>query len=180
MKKYLLLLFLIGTGLMIFVMAKTGQPLKTADTPKGIIQLELTFGQEHAAKVIAAWTKSDTQPVDIIAAAKENTWWDFIFIFFYVSFLFTAALKIAAQYQEGNFMQRASMFFARLILVEAFLDILENIGMFQMLNGSMSDNTSYFTSYISAIKWASVALVIVFVLIAGVYTLVSKNRQQSY
>ena len=77
-------------------------------------------------------------------------------------------------------MQRASMFFARLILVEAFLDILENIGMFQMLNGSMSDNTSYFTSYISAIKWASVALVILFVLIAGVYTLFSKNRQQSY
>ncbi len=164
---------------MIFVMAKTGKPLKTPTTAKGIINLELTFGQQNAENVIVAWTKTDTQKLDIIAAAKENTWWDFVFIFFYVSFLFTASLKIAAYYQPRSFMQRASLFFAKLILVEAFLDIMENIGMFQMLNGAISDNISYFTSYISAIKWACVVLVILFVVIAGAFTLLTKNRHQS-
>jgi len=164
---------------MIIVMGKTGKPLKTIETPNGILNLEFAYSPQKANAVIAAWTKSETQPVDIISAAKCNTWWDFVFIFFYASFLYLACLQIADTFRYKNFIYRTGKLLSRLIIVEVMLDVLENIGMFQVLNGNTSGYVTYFTTGCSIIKWMLVIIVILFVVIAGGYALIINKGKQS-
>ncbi len=161
---------------MVLVMGKTGKPLKTNETPNGILNLEFAYSPQKANTVIAAWTKTESQPVDILSAAKCNTWWDFVFIFFYASFLLIACLQIADKLRYKNFIYRTGRFLAKIIIVEVLLDIMENIGMFQILNGNTSGIITYFTTICSIIKWLMVITVIVFVLIAGAYALITSKR----
>lgn len=164
---------------MFLVMGKTGRPLKTKETPNGILNLELAYSPQKATAVLAAWTKNEIQPVDIITAAKNNTWWDFIFIFFYGSFLCTACLTIAEVFQYNNYIHRTGRFLARLIIVAAILDVMENIGMFQELNGNTSEFITCFTSTCSIFKWLMVITVILFVIITGVYALMISKRKKA-
>jgi hypothetical protein len=92
MKKYALLILLIGTAIMIVVMTKTGATLKTAATPKGILDLEFANSISKVTTVTAAWAPNNE--VDNIGAAKTNTWLDFIFLVFYSLFLFLSCKKI--------------------------------------------------------------------------------------
>jgi hypothetical protein len=54
-KKYRLLFLFAGTLVMIVVMVKTGAPLKTPATPKGILDLEFAYNASKAYTVINAW-----------------------------------------------------------------------------------------------------------------------------
>ena len=99
MKKYLIPFFLLGSLIMVYVMTKTGAPLKTAATPHGILDLEFAYNTTKTNAIIEAWSKRDI--TDNIEPAKFNTWLDFIFLFFYSIFLFLAAKKISTQFGGG-------------------------------------------------------------------------------
>ena len=79
--KMCLPLLVAGTFIMMIVMAKTGATLKTPATPKGILDLEFAYNQTKITTVMTAWT--DNSSINNIRVAKENTWFDFIFIVFY-------------------------------------------------------------------------------------------------
>src|SRR6187399_2153503 len=100
MKKYAIPIFLAGTLLMIYIMSRTGASLKTPATPLGILNLEFAYDTAKTSVVMNAWAPSNN--IDNIAAAKLNTWVDFLFIFFYSFFLFFACTKIAETFR-GQF-----------------------------------------------------------------------------
>lgn len=163
MNRTLLLFFLLGSLVMIYVMGRTGAPLKTDATPSGILNLELAFNATKIDAVLQAWTADKEK--DILAAARLNTWLDFIFIFFYAGFLFLASRAIARSF--GGKFGAAGNLIARLALVAGVLDILENTGMFISMNaGHGTDATGYFTSGCSLVKW-TLALVAVLYVLAG-------------
>ncbi len=171
MKKFLLPFFLIGTGVMMVVMAKTGAPLKTSATPLGILDLEFAHTAEKVSKVIAAWSQPDG--ANRVAAAHTNTYCDFLFLFFYAGFLFLACRKIAAAFKGpvtvwGNHIGRGA-------LLAGLLDILENSGMLLSLSGSVSDGTALFTTVVSIIKW-SLAILAVLFLVTGLLALGLRKR----
>ena len=161
MKKPLFPLIIIGTVIMIVVMVKTEAPLKTPATPAGIINLELAFDTAHSNKTIAAWTS-----VNAIGAAKINTYWDFLFIFFYSLFLFLCCKKLSAKFNPGTWKRKAALFFSKAILVAALLDMAENSGMLLTLNGSGASSVILITSLCSAVKWVLVLLTVLYVLLA--------------
>ncbi len=167
MKKYTIPFFLVGSLVMIYVMAKTGEPLKTPTTPLGILDLEFAYNTVKASTVINAWTSSGS-----IAAAKLNTWLDFLFLVFYSFFLFFAC-KMIAQIFDGA-IAKAGHRIAKGALFAGFLDILENTGMLITLNGHISGNVAFLTTFFSIIKWA-LALVAVLYVLTGV--LVSAYRK---
>jgi len=157
MKKYTIPFFLLGSVVMIYVMAKTGAPLKTPATLHGILDLEFAYNAEKTTVVINAWASLDN-----IVAAKLNTWLDFLFLFFYAGFLFIACKKIAAN--STGPVASAGNIIAKAALGAGFLDILENAGMLITLNGYPSSAVSFCTTFISIIKWGLAIIAVIYVL----------------
>lgn len=162
MKKLLLPFFLLGTIAMMVVMAKTGAILKTPEAPNGILCLEFAYNTTKTTPIINSW--ASINHADVITAAKNNTYWDFLFLFFYAGFLFVACNKIAA-HTSGNF-SRAATLLAKAGLLAGFLDIFENAGMLLTLNYQGSNTIALLTTIISIIKW-------VLAIIAGLFVLFS-------
>ena len=163
MKRYSLVFFLVGSLVMIFVLTKTGEPLKTPSTPAGIINLELAFTQAKTETVINTWATINS--TDTLAAARLNTWLDFIFIFFYSGLLFLSSKMITRTF-AGAF-GRAGRLVARAAILAGILDVLENTGMLLSLAGQGSAFISLATGICSAIKWG-LALIAVLYVITGV------------
>jgi hypothetical protein len=163
MKKYTIPFFLLGSVVMIYVMAKTGAPLKTPATLHGILDLEFAYNAEKTTVVINAWASLDN-----IVAAKLNTWLDFLFLFFYSLFLFFACKKIAGTFH--GMVAKSGQLIAKGALVAGFLDILENMGMLIALNGHISGSIALCTTFVSVIKWVLAIMALLYVL-TGVITL---------
>ncbi|HMK05073.1 MAG TPA: hypothetical protein VK489_12805 [Ferruginibacter sp.] len=157
MKKLLLPFFLLGSLLMIYIMMKTGATLKTPATPLGILNLEFAYKESKATAVINAWIPSGN-----INAARVNTYWDFVFLFFYSFFLFFACKQIAANL-KGT-VAKAGNLVAKAALLAGFLDILENAGMLYTLSGTVSDSIAFLTTFISVIKWILAVIAVLYVL----------------
>jgi hypothetical protein len=157
MKKYTIPFFLLGSLVMIYVMAKTGAPLKTASTPLGILDLEFAYNTAKTSSVINAWATSDN-----IAAAKLNTWLDFLFLFFYSFFLFFASKRIAGTFQ--GVVAKTGQLVAKGALAAGFLDILENMGMLIALNSHISGSIAFCTTFFSVIKWGLAIIAVLYVI----------------
>ena len=142
-------------------MLKTEAPLKMPATPAGIINLELAFDTTQTGKVITAWTSANA-----INAAKINTYWDFLFIFFYSYFLFLCCKKLTAKFKVNNWKRNAGLFFSKAIFGAALLDMCENGGMLLTINGNSNSTIVLLTSACSAVKWAIVLLTILYILMA--------------
>lgn len=160
MKKLLLPFFLVGTIAMMIVMAKTGAILKTPEAPMGILSLEFAYNTAKTTPIINSW--ASINKADVITAAKINTYWDFVFLFFYAGFLFLASKKIAAK-TSGGF-SKVGKFIARGALWAGFLDILENAGMLLTISNNGSDTIALLTTIISIIKWALAIIAVLYVL----------------
>jgi predicted metal-binding membrane protein len=143
MRKYVLPVLFIGTMLMIVVMTKTGATLKTPATPHGILNLEFAHNTAKTTAVVNTWA-----PNNNIGAAKNNTYYDFIFLLFYSVFLFLLVKKIA---QIKN--SKAALLIAKGALVAGVLDVFENAGMLYTLSGNASESIALLTTIFSVIKW---------------------------
>jgi len=163
MKKFLLPFFFIGSMAMIVVMAKTGATLKTPATPHGILDLEFAYSSSKIAIVLEAWRPKDPRlTCGINCDAVINTYWDFIFLFFYAGFLFLACKKIASNIKGP--VATAGNIIAKGALVAGFLDILENAGMLYTLSYHDSSVIAFATTFTSVIKWVLALIAVLYVL----------------
>ena len=140
---------------------KTGAPLKTAATPKGILHLEFAYDKAQVNTIITAWSVDNK-----LAAAKTNTYWDFCFLFFYAFFLFFTCVKLSEKFSAAGWKNKAGLFFAKMAILAGMLDIGENIGMLQTLNGNGNTTSWQITTGCAATKWSLVILVILYILFA--------------
>jgi hypothetical protein len=162
MKKLVLPFFLLGSLVMIYVMATTGATLKTPATPHGILDLEFAYNTEKVNTVINAWTPTPQESFGNIEAAKLNTWLDFIFLFFYAGFLFLASKKIAQTFKGP--LIKAGNIIAKGALLAGFLDVLENTGMLISLNRQLSAGIAFCTTLFSVIKWGLAIIAVLYIL----------------
>ena len=163
MRKYFFLLISIGTVLMIIIMQQTGAPLKTNDTPNGILDLEFASTPAKANVVLNAWEKSET--ADNIQAAKLNTELDFIFLLFYAIFLHQVCRSIAGLYKGSA--RNIGLILANGAIAAGVLDILENIGMLITLHGYINNTITLLTFSFSIIKWALALFALLYFLVGG-------------
>ena len=168
MQKLIYPFLIIGTAVMIYIMMSTGAPLKTASTPKGILNLEFAYDKIHTDAVLNAWSSGDKKE-----AAIQNTLWDFCFLFFYSLFLFTSCKKLSTKFDIMDWKYKASRSFAKLAILAGLLDVGENLGILQTLRCGGNDTVAMITTACAAVKWVLVILVILFALFA----LVSKRSR---
>lgn len=157
MQKLLFPFFLIGTIAMMVVMAKTGATLKTDAAPMGILDLEFAYSPNKTTPIINSWIQTDN-----ISAAKVNTYWDFLFLFFYAGFLFLACKKIATNINGPA--AKAGNLIAKAAILAGFLDVFENAGMLLTLNNQGSSAIAFATTFFSVIKWGLVIIAVLYVL----------------
>lgn len=172
MKKIILPFFLIGSFVMVYVMAKTGASLKTPATPYGILNLEFAYNTAKAGDILKTWSPMQANPTDNIAVAKYNTMLDFIFLAFYAPFLFLLCRKLAAPF--GLYIKGTGFVLGSAALAAGVFDIGENFGMLHTLSGQLSPNITLLTAISSLIKWFMVLVAVLFILIAGVAFLFKK------
>lgn len=149
-------------------MSKTGASLKTPATPKGILDLEFAYNSTKTTAVINAWAPNST--VDNISAAKNNTYYDFIFLLFYALFLFFTCKKIALINNSS-----IGWLIAKGALAAGGLDVFENAGMLITLSGNSSDSIAILTTIISVIKWG-LAIAAVIYMLAGLIKLIANKK----
>lgn len=169
--KNLLFIFFIGTIAMIYVMVKTGSGLKNSITPSGIIDLEFAYNTTKTNTVINSWKQNDK-----INDAIKNTYWDFVFLFFYSGFLFFACKRIAC-FTKGP-VAKAGNLFARGALLAGCFDVLENIGMLLTLHNSGSAVTAFFTTFFSVLKWILVTIAVLYTLCGITFWITKKWRSR--
>ena len=151
--------------MMAYVMAESGKTLKTPETPLGIINPEFAHNSKKVNEVLVAWTFPGTNNIDNISAAIQNTWFDFIFLFFYSLFLFYACSSISTAF--SGLLHKAGKLMAAGSLYAGLFDIAENAGMLISLNGYTSNLIAFLTVSFSAIKWILVLAALSFILIIG-------------
>ncbi|MFT3910563.1 MAG: hypothetical protein QM737_14150 [Ferruginibacter sp.] len=166
MQKFIFPFFFIGSITMALVVTMTGALLTTDKTPHGILDLELAYNVSKVDTVIKAWSPAPMNTINKIEVAKINTWWDFLFLVFYAPFLFIVCKKISRSYKTGSMVSKAGIFFAKIILLAGVFDAIENIGMFQSLNGNISSTTALFTASVSFIKWGIVVCCLLFIILS--------------
>ena len=158
MRKILIPLFLFGTGCMMYLMAQTSALLKTPITPAGIINLELASNTKTTTAIIKAWTPDALS--DKINVAKINTYWDFLYLFFYAGLLYLLCNLVA-----DNSMGKAANI-GQLVAIGAIVagiaDLIENTGMLFSLNRLISPIVSFCTAFFSVVKWSLVLIALLY------------------
>lgn len=168
---------LAGTVIMMLVMNFSGKPLQTADTPSGIVELELAPTIAKANSILSSWENASADNYNIITSAKMNTWFDFAFLFFYSSFLYSCLLLLAASLSNkiSLLLTRA----APVILFAGLMDIFENAGMLLTLSGYNSDLIVKITFTCSLIKWMIVLATLLLLIYASLVYIVSAKHKRS-
>ncbi len=146
-------------------MGKTSATLKTTATPCGILNLEFAYNTTKTAGVINAW-----EPNNNITVAKNNTYYDFIFLAFYATFLFFTCKKIA-EIKNSN----TGLLIANGAIAAGILDIAENAGMLFTLSGNVSGTVGFITTVCSLIKWVLVITAVAYCLAGIVYIILHKK-----
>jgi hypothetical protein len=181
----------LGTLVMVVVMSITGKTLKTPETPSGIIALELAGTKTKVQKVFTAWgfptVTTNSKKIGGFRsmasvfdhgntlwfirknAARTNTYYDFIFIFFYTSLFYMLCKATVHWLNNHGHTTFSGIFLSKAVIVSAFLDIIENTGMLISLSGNISDTIAAITFIASIIKWSIVAITILYLLIFGIY-----------
>lgn len=176
MNKLLIPFFILGTIAMILVMGNTGKPLKTATTPSGILHLEFAYDTVQVNKTLAAWNVNELP--DKMAAAKTNTYWDFLFIFFYAGLMYLSAKKLSGIYREGTGFEKAGKRIALLALVAGLLDIIENGCMLQSLNGNIQNWLAKTATVCASVKFTFLLIAVLYICISLPLSAYAKFRNR--
>ena len=145
------------------VMVFTGASLRTPATPHGIIDLELASDSAVVQNIINFWTNDISNPRNLVADAKLNTWLDFLFIVSYTVLLLGLILAVKKYYPQNKFFQVVGRWLISLPVAIALLDIFENTGMLISLSGQVSDSAALFTSVASTIKWVMLGICVIYI-----------------
>lgn len=146
------------------VMNLVGIPLRTEQTPLGILNFEFPWTEQHALYMLQAW------PLKVQLVASFQIGLDFLFIALYVLAIAHANYFVAAQCASiANYRQEKKWVFwilafaGRMLAVSQVaagaLDSMENVGMMYILYTQTAPGAlPVFVSCCAAIKFVLVAL----------------------
>lgn len=153
------IVLLAGTIIMTGVMRWHGNSLtKTASTKAGIVALEFAKTKQRADETTTTWSNAGLQQ-----HAINNTYIDFIFIFFYSLFLFSANWLFSIK--QNSFIKKTTQLIALCGLTAGLLDIIENFFLLKMLQYNISNSEAFITWWLAAIKFTLVAIALLSIFI---------------
>jgi uncharacterized membrane protein len=151
---------LLWTLILLLVSQILNSPLMTANAPAGIISLELARSPYVTRMIVDSWDYNTRLSAAFVLG------FDFLFLVSY-AFAFSLALLLQARKTAGIISTfKDAMAWA--VLLAAFLDMVENIGLFISLNGHFSFLWSELSFWCATIKFTILSLTIL-LLILGLF-----------
>jgi hypothetical protein len=105
------------------------EPLRTPDTPQGIVGFELAATRTEAARMLAAWRSAG-----VLEAAKVSLGVDMGFLLAYPFFLRSTVGLLRRRVRAGR-LARGGDLLARAVLACIPLDLVENLLLWRMVDG---------------------------------------------
>ena len=167
-KKLSLILF----GLMVVIvvlMRLFDAPLKNEASPQGIVSFELAKDVDWSVAIIDSWDSFAK------ASAKRSMTLDFLFLVVYGLFIGLMIHKVNSVWRSSRF-HTVGIALIYLVFIASFFDILENIALLLLLNGSLEQIWSSTAFYFAILKFFILALALVFIIISATAILLNKNR----
>jgi hypothetical protein len=160
-----LIIFLVFTIVMVSVMQWQGAALKTPVSDCGILDLEFAFTSERLHQLMGAWD---------LGAVRTNIYLDFLLIIAY-SGLFYMLCKLVGERWKPGFASGTGLFFSLASLFAGLLDAAENACMLIALASpeSVAIRAAY---YFAIIKFALIALIILYILLSLPFVLRKRSR----
>lgn len=173
--KYWFIFFLMGTIVFAYIMSTTGSTLFTSKAKHGIVSLEIAVDKSAADGIQSEWESIQHGKYNNAELAIINTKWDFGFLFFY-SFLIYVSLKWVAQKNNtASQLSRIAFYAAPFALLAGMLDVIENAGMLQTLEGRSSELIVKITYWSSLCKWTLLLLLLFILLISFIAKMVNRK-----
>jgi hypothetical protein len=146
------------------------EPLITPEAPSGIISFELAKTLEQSQAMLSSWNTN----AKINAGLSFGI--DFLFLFFY-SFLFALiCFSVAKKYKNNiKWFYKLGIYIAFLQFAAAIFDAIENIALIKLLLGSNNDIHSSIAYYFASVKFAIIAIGIIYIVI-GLITSIFQKR----
>ena len=165
-----LILFGFFTVITFFLMRFFLEPLITPEAPGGIISFELAKSLEQSQAMLASWD----------ANAKINAGLslgiDFLFLFVYGIFFALACFSVAKKYVDRiTWLYKLGVYLAFSQLVAAIFDAIENIALIKLLLGSNNSLFPLIAYYFASIKFAIIAIGIIYIIIGLLTSLFQKR-----
>jgi hypothetical protein len=159
MKNFIIIFFSIGLVVTLAIMLKTGSVLKTPYTPTGILNMEFAKDTGDVKRILIGWSRVTGEGKTNIEAARINTYWDFVFIFFYAGFFFYGNTLLSEKFR-GNFIKICE-YASVAALFAGILDCLENGCMLMSLSGKSTNNIVALTKIFAIGKFSLITFSIV-------------------
>lgn len=152
----------------------------TNATIYGIIDFELAFSAEQIGIIFNVW---NANPIIF----NEQTIGVFLDSFLYIPCYTLTLLGITIIFSRGfkGKIQKIGLYFAIIPIIAALCDIIENLGLLNMLTyynsyiiGTATDIIPMMTSICATIKFLLLLVSIIFILIASIYWLINRFRKK--
>jgi len=152
-------------GVILFlVLGYFNKPLVTEIAPNGIVSFELAKDINTSISIISSWDLN----AKINAGLSLGI--DFLYIVIYSIFFATSCYLIAQKFvTKNNWIYKTGLLLAKLQFVAALFDAIENIALIKLLIGSQNGIYSSIAFYFASIKFAIIAIGIIYI-IAGFLT----------
>ena len=163
-------LMLLGLIVVIVVLLRFfDAPLKNETCPQGIVSFELAKDLGRSVVIIDSWDSFAK------ASAKRSMTLDFLFLVVYGLFIGLMIHKVNRVWGPSRF-HTVGIALIYLVFIASFFDILENIALLLLLNGSLEQIWSSTAFYFAILKFFILALALVFIITSATAILLNKNR----
>ncbi|MCJ7802113.1 MAG: hypothetical protein MUP82_07130 [Candidatus Marinimicrobia bacterium] len=160
------------TIIIFFALRYFGNPLITNNAPGGIISFELAKDNDQSIAIISSWD------LNAKVNAGLSLGIDFLFLIVYAIFFATACYLVAQKYiNKNNLMYKTGLLIAKLQFVAALFDAIENIALIKLLLGSNNSIFPTIAYYFASIKFALIAIGIIYIIIGYTASLFQKGLE---
>lgn len=173
--KNLYVLIITIIGFLIFILTTTlvfASINQMVPPPYGVLDFEFAWVPEQVLIIFASWGPSG------MAAETLVTYWDFLYIVGYGSFIFGAILLVTRRL-EGK-LQEIGLWMTLTPILAGIFDIIENINLLVMLDTAptFSSIVPFIASLMALIKFSVLILGIAFFFVALVIVIIKLIRKR--
>lgn len=153
------------TILLFLILRYFGNPMITEIAPGGIISFELAKDIDKSITIISSWN------LNAKVNAGLSLGIDFLFLVVYSIFFSSACYLVAQKFIRINtFLYKFGLLIAQLQFIAALFDAIENVALIKLLLGSQKEIYSLIAYYFASMKFAIIAIGIIYIII-GLITL---------
>ena len=163
----LLATLLAGTVVFAYKLKTQGEPLVTADAPRGILTYEFAWSRSGVELILRSWSS-------LKDVARRQLRLDFGFLVFYPLLLSLACAMMAES--PHNETAVVGVFISWAVLGSGPLDAVENLALLRMLDAGASGGLARLAGWCAGIKFLLVFSCLGYLMLQGAGILVGKMR----